>query len=167
MIVAAREKGMSTKCAAETFNVTERSVQKFVAQQRDKGTLEPRSCVRQPSSRKIDPEHEKQLCEQLSQHPDATIEEHRELWLEKTGQSVSWSTMRQSILRSGWTHKKNLLRPGEVTASAVRIYAPTSTDSRENLCHHGHIWCQQSVHDQTRLGTKRNETTGKNTVKTR
>ena len=106
LIVAARAGGMSTKCAAKTFQVTTRSVQNFVAQQRNTGTLEPGSCARQPNSRKINPEKENDLRAQLYLHLDATIEEHCGLWLEKTGQKISVSAMRHSIRRIGWTYKK-------------------------------------------------------------
>jgi len=106
LIVAARAGGMSTKCAAETFQVTPRSIQNFVAQQRNTGTLEPGSCARQPSSRKITPEEENDLRAQLDSHPDATIDEHCDLWREKTGTKISSSAMGESIRRANWTYKK-------------------------------------------------------------
>ena len=57
-------------------------------------------------SRLISGEPEAALLRQLEATPDATLEEHVARWQQEQGQIVSVSTMRRSILRLGWTHKK-------------------------------------------------------------
>lgn len=65
--------------------------------------------------RKIGPEHEALLLQQLQQAPDATLEEHAARWTQEQGQRVSRSAMDRAITRVNWTHKKE--REGTRAAS--------------------------------------------------
>lgn len=48
------------------------------------------------------------LLEQFKAHPDATLDEHRGLWLKRSGISLSNPTMSRWMKRLGWTRKKTL-----------------------------------------------------------
>ena len=48
---------------------------------------------------------------QLEAHPDATLQEHCEMWEAHGGIKVSISTMSRTIQRLGWTRKKKQEKP--------------------------------------------------------
>ena len=53
-------------------------------------------------------EERRALWEQLEEHPEVTLERHRELWEERGGAGVSVATMSRAIRRLGWTYKQRL-----------------------------------------------------------
>jgi transposase len=61
------------------------------------------------------------LWRQLEEHPEATLEEHRELWEHERGVRVSVATMSRAIRRLGWTYKQRRWEP----PSATRKHGPT------------------------------------------
>jgi hypothetical protein len=54
-------------------------------------------------------------------YPEATLEEHRELWEHERGVRVSVATMSRAIRRLGWTYKQRRWEP----PSATRKHGPT------------------------------------------
>ena len=57
----------------------------------------------------------------LEEHPEATLEEHRELWEHERDVRVSVATMSRAIRRLGWTYKQRRWEP----PSATRKNGPT------------------------------------------
>ncbi len=58
-----------------------------------------------------DPEERRALWRQLEEHPEATLEQHRQLWERDHGVRVSVATMSRAIRRLGWTYKQRRWRP--------------------------------------------------------
>ena len=56
------------------------------------------------------------LWAQLEEHPEATLEGHRELWERGRGVRVSVATMSRAIRRLGWTYEQRRWRPPSGTS---------------------------------------------------
>lgn len=59
------------------------------------------------AARGLAEEQAEALLEQFKAHPDATLDEHRALWLEARGMRLSNPTMSRWTKRLGWTRKKD------------------------------------------------------------
>ena len=67
-------------------------------------SLEPRHSPGGP--RKIGPEAEAALRDQVAAHPDATLAEHCAFWQQAGQEAVSVATMSRALQRLGWPLKK-------------------------------------------------------------
>jgi transposase len=101
-IVAAVEGGLPIAAAAATFAVGERTVKRYLAQQRRMGDLHPRPIPGRPPTIR----DASALRGQLEAYPDATLAEHCAHWATTHGQSVSTATMCRTLQRWHWTRKK-------------------------------------------------------------
>jgi transposase len=59
------------------------------------------------------------LLEQLEAHPDATREEHCQLWFKRTGIKVSTASISRARMALGWTRKKTLNGKENLTAGVA------------------------------------------------
>jgi transposase len=115
-IVDAVDAGTSREQVAEQFQVSLSSVQRYLRQRRQIGTLAAKVSPGRP--RRIRLEEHGMLSQQLSQHNDATLEQHCQLWMEQSRATksttvslgVSQATMWRAIERLGWTRKKESAR---------------------------------------------------------
>jgi len=110
-ILQAVDRGIPKTEVARIFGVGCATVLRYERQRRELGTLSPKKIPGRPSRKgalllKV-------LPAQLEARPDATLEEHRRLFLAKTGMDVSVATIARAIERLGWTLKKKTLRAGE------------------------------------------------------
>ncbi len=104
-IVAAVEDGLSRVEVARRFTVSERTVRRYLTQQRQTGDLAPRpSPGRTP---RIGPDQAAAMRAQVAAHPDIRLEDHCERWAEAHGVRVSVSTMSRVQRDFGITVKKN------------------------------------------------------------
>lgn len=94
---------------ATTFKVSPATVHRYMQLERDLHNLTPLKSTGR--KRKIGPDLEPRLLEQLNAHNDATLEEHCRLWKKATGMIVSITCMHQSLERARVTLKKNDARP--------------------------------------------------------
>jgi transposase len=107
-IVAAVERGMAHPEVARVFAVSERTIRRYLAQQRHTNDLTPgRSPGRPPT---IGPDHAAALSNQVAAHPDATLADHCTIWAREQGVTVSVATMSRTIRSLGITLKKNPVR---------------------------------------------------------
>ncbi len=107
-IVAAVEGGLSRVEVARRFTVSERTVRRYLTQQRQTGDLTPgRSPGRTP---KIGPAQAETMRAQVAAHPDVTLEDHCALWHAEQGVRVSVPTMSRVLRGFGITVKKNAPR---------------------------------------------------------
>ncbi len=60
-------------------------------------------------------EERRTLWAQLEAYPEATLEDHRELWERGDGARVSVATMSRAIRRLGWTYKQRRWEPPSET----------------------------------------------------
>ncbi len=100
-IVAAVEGGLSRVEVARRFTVSERTVRRYLTQQRQTGDLTPgRSSGMAPT---IGPDQAEAMRAQVAAHPDVTLKRHCALWAEAHGARVSIATMSRTPARLGIT----------------------------------------------------------------
>jgi transposase len=102
------------KTQAETafrFRVSEATVKRYIRQRRKTGNILPKPITGRPPTKRAP--LEAQLLPQLESHPDATLQEHCDMWFEHSGIKVSISTMSRAIEHLNWTRKKKVLKACE------------------------------------------------------
>lgn len=104
-LLRAIDAGLSQAEAARLFGVSLSSLQRWRARQQQQGTAQARS--RPGRTRRIPRAAETALVAQVRSAPDATLVEHCAMWAERTGVTVSPSTMSRALNRAGWPLKKS------------------------------------------------------------
>ena len=112
-IVSAVERGTPRRVVAEQFQVSLRTVERYLRLALQRGDLTPR---RSPGRhRRFTAVHEAQLLQQLQYDPSATLRIHQQRLLEATGLLASGPTLSRAVARLGWTRKKGLWQPANAT----------------------------------------------------
>jgi transposase len=115
-MLAAVDRGMPRKEAVYAFSVSPATLKRWLRRRRETGSVAPK---RRPGMRPriggVDDER-RALRRQLEAHPEATLEEHRELWERERGVRVSAATMSRAIRRLGWTYKQRRWEPPSATS---------------------------------------------------
>lgn len=91
--------------AATRYNISRSTVYNSLQLDQDLNDLSPLKSTGR--KRRIPTEQEPLLHAQILEHPDDTLEMHRDRWLEITGDHLSIARMHNSILRLGMTLKKH------------------------------------------------------------
>src|SRR5215212_22875 len=119
-MLAALDRGMPRKEAVGTFGASPATLKRWLRRRRETGSVAPnrRLGMRLRIGASADERHA--LWRQLEEHPEATLEEHRELWEHERGVRVSVATMSRAIRRLGWTYKQRRWQP----PSATRKHGP-------------------------------------------
>jgi transposase len=107
-IVAAVERGMAQTEVARVFAVSERTIRRYLAQQRHTHDLTPGQSPGRPPT--IGPDQAARLSAQVAAHSDATLADHCALWAQEHGVAVSIATMSRAIRRLAITLKKSPVR---------------------------------------------------------
>jgi transposase len=105
-LVRAVEQGLPKPQVAQVFGVSLRTINRYLRQQQETGTLTPKPIPGRP--RAIAGAQQAALTAQVQAHPDATLEEHCGTWMQTQGQRVSVATMGRALRRLGWPRKKRL-----------------------------------------------------------
>jgi transposase len=105
-VLAALDGGMSRAQAAQTFQVSGSSIDRWRAQRTALGHLRPKHSPGRP--RRIAKSAETSLRAQLVASPDATLPEHIATWAREYGTSLSRWTMSRAIARLRISRKKSL-----------------------------------------------------------
>jgi transposase len=93
---------------AATFQVSTRTIRRYLERQRTQHTLEPgKTTGRTPS---LTVEQQTALGQQCDAHPDDTLEEHRARLNTDQGVQVSASTISRALARLNRTRKKDVSR---------------------------------------------------------
>ncbi len=108
-ILSAVADGGAVAQVARQYRVHRSTVFRYLAQQRDAGTVAPRPHPG-PTPR-ITPADESRLLAQLTQDPTATLATHCDRWEQATGVRLSQATMSRTIHRLGWTRNKGVWQP--------------------------------------------------------
>jgi transposase len=104
-VLDAVDRGVPRREVAEQFQVSPRSIKRWLRRRRELGHLAVSPRPGAPA-RKMGPLRAG-LRARLEAHPDATLEEHCARWAEAHGVRVSTATMSRVIARDlGWTRKK-------------------------------------------------------------
>lgn len=117
--MAAVEAGTPKDQVGRTFSVGLATVNRYLSRKRERGSLAPSSIPGRP--RLIPPALEALLAVQVAEHNDATLAEHRSLWLKRQAKveaeaemgagaapvEVSAATVRRALLRVKLTIKKD------------------------------------------------------------
>jgi transposase len=107
-IVAAVDGGMAHAEVARIFAVSERTIRRYLAQQRHTQDLTPGQSPGRPPT--IGPDQAAALSAQVAAQPDATLATHCTLWAQEHGIAVSVATMSRAIRRLAITLKKSPVR---------------------------------------------------------
>jgi transposase len=103
------------------FGVSLATLKRWLKRRREEGSAEPK---RRPGMRPrigATAQERRALWEQLENHPEATLEEHRDFWERQRGVRMSIATMSRAIRRLGWTYKQ---RRWEPPSARRRLEAP-------------------------------------------
>jgi len=117
-VVNAVDEGTPRQQVTEMFQVSMPTLERYLRQRRETGSLAPKLSPGRP--RRIRREQHEALGQHLSQHNDATLEQHCQWWMEQSlgpeqgrdqsSKPVSQATMWRAIERLGWTRKKESAR---------------------------------------------------------
>lgn len=103
-VVRAVDQGKSRNEVANLFAVSLSTIKRYVRQRREQGHVRPKMIPGRPPTKRVS--LQAKLLVQLEANPDATLQEHCEMWEAHEGIKVSLSTMSRAIERLGWTRKK-------------------------------------------------------------
>jgi len=103
-VLASIDAGFTQSEVAESFAVSISSIKRYLKQRREAGHVLPKPITGRPAVK--GPALEAGLLEQLRVYPDATREEHCQMWEEKTGIKVSTASISRARMALGWTRKK-------------------------------------------------------------
>jgi transposase len=112
-VLAAVNRGMSRREVAETFGVSEPTIRRYLRLRRQTSSVDPRPPSGPPARKGA--ALESVLPSQVSRNPDLTLEEHRELFEDERGVSVSVSSVSRAFSRLGLPLKKSPSRPPSAT----------------------------------------------------
>jgi transposase len=103
------DEGKTQAETASRMKVSEATVKRYVRQRREKGHVWPKPIPGRPPAKRAP--LEARLEPQLERQPDATLQEHCDLWEAQEGIKVSISTMSRAIQQVKWTRKKKSSKP--------------------------------------------------------
>jgi transposase len=93
------------------FGVSPATIGRWLRRRRETGDVAARPSPGRTRRICSSVEEQRALWVQLEARPEATLEEHRELWERERGVRVSLATMSRAIRRLGWTYKKRRWEP--------------------------------------------------------
>lgn len=130
-VVSAYLRGEGTQAQiAARFGVGEASMRRWLALQRETGSLEPKVAERCGPAPKIEMADLGLLEAILRQRPDATNEELAQSMAEKTGITVSAWTISRSIAILGWSRKKSASSQQKPTPRVSAIFVRSGGNGR-------------------------------------
>jgi transposase len=103
------DEGKTQAETASLLKVSEATVKRYVRQRREKGHVQPKPIPGRPPKKRAP--LEARLQAQLEKQPDATLQEHCDMWEAETGVKVSIMTVSRAIEHLKWTRKKKSSRP--------------------------------------------------------
>jgi transposase len=103
-VVHAIEQGKTRKEVVDVFGVSLSTVKRYLRQKNQLGHIQPKTIPGRPSVKGA--LLQKKIVAQLEAHPEATLQEHCDLWEQESGIKVGIMTMSRAIERAQWTRKK-------------------------------------------------------------
>jgi transposase len=103
-VLRAIDQGKSQAEVAETFAISTATIKRYLKARRERGRILPKPIPGRPNIKGA--ALQAGLLEQLETNPDATREQHCQMWEEKTGIKVSTASISRARMALGWTRKK-------------------------------------------------------------
>jgi len=103
-VLRAIDQGKSQVEVADTFAISTATIKRYLKARRERGHVLPKTIPGRPSVKGA--ALEAGLVEQLRVHPDATREQHCQLWEATHGVKVSPASITRARQALGWTRKK-------------------------------------------------------------
>jgi transposase len=98
--------GQSQAEVAKMLTISVATIKRYLKQRRETGHVLPKAIPGRPAQKGA--ALLAGLREQLESHPDATREQHCQMWQERTGIQVSPASISRARAALGWTRKKRL-----------------------------------------------------------
>ena len=114
-VLEALDRGMPRREVAQIFGISMPTIKRWLKRRRETGELAPRPSPGPPARKGM--ALEQALPAQLQSNPDFTLEEHRELFEETHGISVSTASISRAFERLGLPLKK---RPSLLQSATKR-----------------------------------------------
>jgi transposase len=103
-VLRAIDAGAGQAEVAETFAVSQATIKRYLKRRRETGHVLAKVIPGRPARKGA--ALLAGLREQLETHPDATREQHCQMWEERTGTKVSTASISRARAALGWTRKK-------------------------------------------------------------
>src|SRR6266536_3754180 len=110
-VLRAIDQGKAQKEVVDLFGVSLSTVKRYLKQRSQLGHVQPKKIPGRPPTKRA--KLQESLLTQLEAYPDATFQEHCDIWEKESGIRVSIMTMSRAIDPLGWTRKKNVRRERE------------------------------------------------------
>ena len=104
-VLRAIDAGASQSQVAEQFAVSVATIKRYLKQRRESGHLDPKPIPGRPAVKGA--ALQQGLLEQLKASPDATREQHCQMWEATHGIKVSTASITRARQALGWTRKKS------------------------------------------------------------
>ncbi|HXL36303.1 MAG TPA: IS630 transposase-related protein [Ktedonobacteraceae bacterium] len=105
-VLRAIDYGKTRKEVADLFGVSLSTIKRYLKQRSQLGHVQSKKIPGRPPTKRA--KLQESLLAQLEAYPDATFQEHCDIWEKESGIRVSIMTMSRAIDSSGWTRKKNV-----------------------------------------------------------
>ena len=103
-VLRAIDQGKSQAEVAETFAISTATIKRYLKARRERGQILPKPIPGRPNLKGT--ALQAGLLEQLETNPNATREQHCQMWEERTGIKVSTASISRARMALGWTRKK-------------------------------------------------------------
>src|SRR6266536_5774253 len=110
-ILHAVDQGKPRAEIVKTFEVSRATIKRYLKLRRETGEVRAKAIPGRPAKKGA--VLQAGLKAQLDAYPDATPEEHCQIWKTNQGVQVSTASMSRAIQRLNWTRKKKTLRASE------------------------------------------------------
>jgi transposase len=110
-VLHAIDAGQSQAVVAQRRSVSIATIKRYLKQRREIGHVLPKPISGRPSIKGA--ALQAGLLEQLETHPDATREQHCQMWEARNGSRVSPASTSRARMALGWTRKKKTLSASE------------------------------------------------------
>ncbi|WP_126602002.1 IS630 family transposase [Dictyobacter aurantiacus] len=110
-VLRAIDQGKKQAEVAEMFAISTATIKRYLKARRERGHVLPQPIPGRPSIKGA--ALRAGLLDQLEVHPDATREQHCQMWEARTGTKVSPASLSRTRMALGWTRKKKSLRASE------------------------------------------------------
>ena len=104
-VLAAVDRGTAYAEVSRLFGVSLATIGRYARRRRETGEVAPRPSPGRTPRICRSAEERRALCKQLGGKPEATLEEHRELWERERSVRVSVATMSRAIRRFSWRYQ--------------------------------------------------------------